>query len=278
MEGPTIQRRRLGLALKRARELAGKTQEEAGAVIDAAGSKVSRIELGQSGLRQTDLSVLLDYYGINGEEAQGLKQLARAGRQRGRWSIYRHAIPAHFRQYVDLEGDATEIRWYQLEIIPGLLQTQGYSRALLSLGFTGDELERQVALRLERQAILERQDGPDAAFILSESAVRRKVGNAATVRDQLQHLVEMSKWPNVTLQVLSFDTETLVEPAHGFITLRFGYPGTDVIYTEGFTTAGYLDHPDEVQAYTRLWNQLQAAALGPAESVRLIESLLNREK
>jgi transcriptional regulator with XRE-family HTH domain len=127
---PTIQRRRLGNALKRAREQAGKTQEAAPARIDAAASKISRLELGQSGIKLTDLAFLLDFYRVSGEQAESMRDLARAGRQRGRWSGYRNVIPDWFRQYVDLEADASEIRWYQPEVVPGILQIEAYIRAM----------------------------------------------------------------------------------------------------------------------------------------------------
>lgn len=275
MESPSVQRRRLGLALKRAREEAGKTQDEAGEVIDAAGSKISRIELGQSGLRQTDLAVLLDFYGIEGGEAESLKAMARAGRQRGRWSGYHHAIPRWFRQYVDLESGATDIRWYQSEIMPGILQTESYIQAV-NAGSTSrsreDEAERQaqIKIRLERQEILE---STQLEFILSESALRRVVGDQATMHGQLKHLVEVSKRPNIAVQVLPFTAETFVMANISFVSLRFGDADSDVIYVEGYTSADYLDHPEDVQAYTRLWNRLQAAALGPAESARMVKRL-----
>ncbi|MEV0217593.1 Scr1 family TA system antitoxin-like transcriptional regulator, partial [Micromonospora sp. NPDC050695] len=174
MVNPTIQRRRLGLALKRAREGAGKTQDEAAAVIDAAASKISRVELGQSGIKLTDLNLLLDLYGVRGDDAEPLRDLARAGRQRGRWSTYRNAVPDWFRQYLDLEGDASEIRWYQPEVIPGVLQVEPYIRAMNAIAHPrppADEVDRQVAVRMERQSILRQDDGPDLSFILSESAL-----------------------------------------------------------------------------------------------------------
>ncbi|MFI7429415.1 DUF5753 domain-containing protein [Micromonospora sp. NPDC049836] len=274
MVNPTIQRRRLGLALKRARENAGKTQDEAAAVIDAAASKISRLELGQSGLKLTDLNLLLDLYGVSGEEAEPLRELARAGRQRGRWSTYRNAVPDWFRQYLDLEGDASEIRWYQPEVIPGILQIEPYIRAMNATAhprLATEDVDRQVAVRLERQAILQQADGPDLSFILSESALRRSIGDAATMRGQLVHLTEIGKQPNVTLQVFPFDAQTYETASFNFIILRFGDDAaSDVIYVETFTDADYLDRPDAVRAYTRLWDRLRAAALGPVESRKLI--------
>ncbi|MDH6460440.1 transcriptional regulator with XRE-family HTH domain [Micromonospora sp. A200] len=274
MVNPTIQRRRLGLALKRARERAGKTQDEAAAVIDAAASKISRLELGQSGIKLTDLNLLLDLYGVTGDEAEPLRELARAGRQRGRWSTYRNAVPDWFRQYLDLEGDASEIRWYQPEVIPGIPQTEPYIRAMNATAqprTASEDVDRQIAVRLERQAILQQDSGPEVSFILSESALRRSIGDAATMRNQLLHLAEVGKQPNVVLQVFPFAAQTYETASFNFIILRFGDDAaSDVIYVETFTDADYLDRPDAVRAYTRLWDRLRAAALGPVESRKLI--------
>jgi transcriptional regulator with XRE-family HTH domain len=271
---PTIQRRRLGNALKRAREAAGKTQDEAAERIDAAASKVSRLELGQSGIKLTDLYLLLDFYGVSGEQAESMRDLARAGRQRGRWSGYRNVVPDWFRAYIDLEADASEIRWYQPEVVPGILQIEPYIRAMNITAqprTTEDEVDRQVALRLERQTIIDQPDAPELAFILSESALRRNIGGSVTMRDQLHHLAEVGERPNIELQVLPFDAQTYETASFGFIILRFGNDATsDVIYVEDYTDADYLDRPDAVRAYTRLWSRLRAAALGPVESRHLI--------
>ncbi|WP_431917300.1 helix-turn-helix domain-containing protein [Micromonospora wenchangensis] len=267
MVTPTIQRRRLGNALRRAREAAGKSQDEAAEVIDSASSKVSRMELGQSGIRLTDLKLLLDFYGVSAEEAEPLRELARAGRQRGRWSGYRNVVPDWFRQYLDLEADAAEIRWYQSEVIPGILQTEPYIRAIIDR----DDVERQVEVRLERQKVIDRPDGPELNFILSESALRRNLGDPAAMRDQLTHLAALADRSNVTIQVFPLDAGTYVTASYNFIILRFGEEvASDVVYLETFTDADYLDSPEALRAYNRLWGRLQAAALGPAESRRLM--------
>lgn len=271
MVNPTIQRRRLGNALKRAREAAGKTQEESGVVIEARGSKISRLELGQSGIRQIDLSLLLEFYGISGDEAEVLRDLARAGRQRGRWGTYRKAIPDWFKQYIDLEQDASEIRWYQTEILPGILQTEAYIRALTVI-------EDQVKVRQERQEVLD-QLHTDISFVISESALRRRVGDDSLMREQLNHLITASERPNVTLQVLPFDAETVGPAPYPFTVLRFGDDASsEVIYVETATDADYLDSPEEIREYARLWARHQAAALGPLESRRLIQRILTEKR
>lgn len=183
-------------------------------------------------------------------------------------------MPDWFRQYLDLEGDASEIRWYQPEVIPGILQVEPYIRAMNAIAHPRpptDEVDRQVAVRMERQSILRQDDGPDLNFILSESALRRSLGDGATMRRQLLHLAEVSEQPNVALQVFPFDAQTYETASFSFILLRFGDDAaSDVVYVETFTDADYLDRPDAVRAYTRLWDRLRAAALGPVESRKLI--------
>ncbi|MBV2356899.1 helix-turn-helix domain-containing protein [Streptomyces sp. J2-1] len=274
MATPTIQRRRLGNALKRAREQAAKTQDEAAEQIDAAASKISRLELGQSGIKLTDLTLLLNFYGVSGEEAEWMKDLARAGRQRGRWSGFLGAIPDWFRTYVDLEADASELRWYQPEVVPGILQIESYIRAMnvnAQPGVSQEAMDQQLKVRLERQAILDQPNAPILNFILSESAIRRNIGDADVMREQLLHLAEVAERTNVELQVFPFDAQTFGAAWVGFTIMRFDHDASsDVVYLEDYTDATYLDRPDGVQAYTALWNRLQSAALGQVESRRMI--------
>lgn len=273
---PTIQRRRLGMALKRAREEAGMTQDEAAEVIDSASSKISRIELGQSGLRATDLTLLIRAYNVPESVAASLRELAKAGRQRGRWSSYREQLPTWFRTFVDLESDASEIRQFQAEIIPGILQTEAYVRTAMSnSGMPNDQaIEQHVRIRMERQSVL---DGDtDLAFVLSESALRRITGSPEIMREQLAHLIDLSHRPHVTIQVMPFSARTYVDTSFNFVILRFDQDSaSDVVYTETYTSADYLDRPDLVRTYGRLWDDLRAAALGPVESRLLIEGLNN---
>ncbi|GAB3450435.1 helix-turn-helix domain-containing protein [Actinophytocola sediminis] len=267
MASPTLQRRRLGIALKRARDQATKTQDEAAEVIEAASSKISRIENGESGLKITDLNALIDFYGIGGDEAVRLRDLARSGRKRGRWSAYRNVTPNWFRDYLDLEDDATGIRWYQPEVIPGVLQTEAYIRAVYAAQRSSDdELKRLVQARIDRQDVLKRDDA-ERFFILSESAIRRIVGGRALMADQLKHVAELAELGTIDVQVLPFDAQTFSLAAFAFIMLRFEHDAsTDVIYLEDYTDSVLLDQPEDVRAYNALWNRMSAAALGPAES------------
>jgi transcriptional regulator with XRE-family HTH domain len=273
---PTIQRRRLGKALKRAREDAGKTQDEAAEAIDAASSKISRLESGTSGLRLTDLNALLDLYGVKGDEADWMREMARAGRQRGRWQAFRNVTPDWFVSYLDLEADASEIRKYQPEVVPGVLQAEDYVRAILSTAkpsVADDEVERRVRLRVERQTVLD-SETTALHFILSESALRRNVGNRVVMAGQLRHLVEVAEHPNVELQVMPFGAQTFEATSFAFTLLRFDHDaGSDVVYLEDYTDAAYLDQPEPVRAYNSLWNRLSAAALGQVESRNFIRDI-----
>lgn len=274
MASPTIQRRRLGNALRRAREEAGKTQDEAAAHIDAAASKISRLELGQSGVKLTDLRLLLAFYGVAGDQAELMRDLARAGRQRGRWTAYAKAIPDWFRAYIDLEADATELHWYQPELVPGILQVESYMRAMnlaVAQPGTGGRTEEHVTVRRARQALHDQDPPPDMRFILSESAIRRRIGSDAVMSEQLLHLARMAKRPNISIRVLPFDTQTIGAAWAGFTIMRFDHDtASDVVYLEDYTDATYLDSPDEVSVYLDLWHRLQDAALNQVESRSLI--------
>ncbi len=286
MPTPTVRRLQLGNELRRVRETAGVTPARAALVIDCNVSKISRLELGQSGIAIGDLKLLLESYGDDPAHIQWMMELARNNRERGRWSGYRAAFPEWFRTYVDLERDAEDIRWTEAEIVPGLLQTENYMRALFantrSLGGP-PEPDNAVRARLERQQILDRADRPTLSFVISESCLRRVFGNRAIMIEQLEHLAELSRWPRILLQVLHFDAESnpgLI--ARGFTLLRIPAPGTSsplvFVYCETMDDAYYVDNKDSVRIHETLWGALQAAALGPTESRSMLLELAKQLK
>ncbi|RZS43042.1 helix-turn-helix protein [Herbihabitans rhizosphaerae] len=281
MDSPTLQRRRLAKALKRAREAAGMTQEQAGKAIDGAKSKISRVEAAQSGFRVTDLNVLIELYGVDEVTAARMRELARAGRRRGRWSAYRNVTPDWFTDYLDLEDDASTIRWYKPEVVPGVLQTEAYIRAVFTTAAprrADDEVERLVRVRLERQAVLDRRR-TQSHFILSESVLRRVVGNPTLMANQALHIAEIAEYSNVDVQILPFNAQTYCPASVVFTMLRFDdNPSTDVVYLEDYTDADYLDDEAPVRAYTDLWNRLSAAALGQVESQELLREIAGEHK
>ena len=181
--------------------------------------------------------------------------------------------PALVRQFVDLEADASEVWWYQAEVVPGILQTEDYIRAMKAGAQprgTDAEVDRVVRVRLERRAILD-QSQTSLHFILSESALRRNIGDAKVMRDQLLHLADMAQRPNVELRVLPFDAQTIGAAWASFTILRLDHDAElDVVYLENYTDADYLDRPDAVRAYSILWSRLRAAASEPVESRNLI--------
>jgi len=247
--------------------------DEAGVVIERTTSTISRLEHGQTGIRQRDLADLLRSYGADPALIEQLGELARNNSQRGRWSGYRRAYPGWFRMFVDLEEDATSLLHFQVEVVPGLLQTEDYIRTVLSNGvpkIANDQVENAVRARRHRQAVLTKQDAPQVGFVVSESALRRVVGDARIMRDQLEHLAEVALLPSVQLQVLPFDAPSFGASMFGFILVRIPAPGAagplDFVYLEDYFDARYHDDKGDVEAYTALWNRLQAAALGPVES------------
>lgn len=192
--------------------------------------------------------------------------------RKGWWHSYGEVIPSWFEVYIGLEADAVSIRRYESELVPGLLQTEDYARAVFH-GFLMDEgeIDKRVALRMARQERLTADDAPQLWIVLNESVIRRVVGDPATMRAQLDRLIEAARLPNVTLQVLPFSAGA--HPAmHGpFVIL--GFPGPtdpDVVYLEEQTGGLYLEKKHEIERHTLAFDHLRAAALHPNESRRLI--------
>jgi len=266
---PTVRRRRLAAAVRRLRREAGKTREEVADYVGCAPVTISRIENAQSGARVGDVARMLELFGVDGQEKESLLQVARQARQRGWWQRYTSALPEWFTVYVGLEAEAATIRGYDIDIVPGLLQTEDYMRALLGASLdpvAADELERRVAVRMQRQAEALDGDTPSHVWqIISEAALHRPVGTSKVHRAQLDHLCEQSHRPNVTLQVLPYDAGTFVPGA--FTILGFTDPhDPDIVYVEYQTGALYLEEPEELATYVPVFDHLRAAALSPTRS------------
>jgi transcriptional regulator with XRE-family HTH domain len=276
MPTQTVCRLLLGHELRRAREQAGKTPQQAAEEIGNRTSKISRMELGHNALSKSDLTLLLRFYGVPEDRHEALHAMARNGRERGRWAGNREVFPEWFRTYVDLEQDAERIQSTEVEIIPGLLQTEEYMRALHSPPEAdADEVERSVLARKERQSLFNRQDPPELALILSESCLRRVVGGPEVMRGQLAHLQKLSRKRHVQIQVLPFDVQGYAgRLSHRFTLLQIPSPGNasplEFAYVESYDDARYMDDKTVVGSYVNLWSRLQAAALGPADSRKLI--------
>jgi transcriptional regulator with XRE-family HTH domain len=277
--GPTVLRILLGSQLHRLREAAGVTPDQAGYEIRASRSKISRLEAGHAAFKERDIAALLTLYGVTDEQERlALLGLARQSNAPGWWHDYSDILPSWLEFYLGLEAAATQILVYEVQFIPGLLQTEDYARALTLLD-CGDlstrDSDRRVRLRMARQAVLDQPDPPDLRVVLDESVLRRHVGDLAVMRDQLKHLTEIAERPSVTLQVLPLRASG---PSAGgsFSILRFADPDLpDVVYLEQLTSALYLDNPTEVDSYLRVMQRLRTQTLTSRDTTQFLRELLS---
>ncbi|MEU5096153.1 helix-turn-helix transcriptional regulator [Streptomyces sp. NPDC020996] len=273
---PTARRRRLSFELKKLREQSALTCAQVGEALDWSGSKVNRMETGSGRVQPSDIEALCRFYGTSEELREFLKSLAREAKTRGWWQVHGAGIPEWFNIYIGLEQDASTVRQYQCEVIPGLMQTKAYASELHRSGahMTAADIERAVHVRMERQAMLTRPDAPDAWFVVNEGALRNVIGDRSQMREQLERVLESAELPTVTLQVLPFDSGTY--PATGTFTV-LGFPAPedpDLVYRDGITDAVYLEGEHHVREYTKAFDGLRAAALSPQRSALLVESIL----
>jgi hypothetical protein len=270
----TVKRKRLGIELRRLREGAALTCEQVGGQLDCSGTRISRIETGKITAGPGDVRELLEVYGLEGEEAKALVQLAREARKKGWWHTYGMNLPDWFEAYVAFEAEAIAFSDFQPLYIPGLLQTEDYARAVLQAAPTegpAEGIDRQVALRLERQGILTKNDPPELWFVISETALQVQVGTPKTMVDQLRHLAELAARPNIRLQVLPFTAAAHVNPVTGFRILGFPDPrDPTIVYIEHLTGALFLEREEEIRRYKVVFDHLRAEALGIGPSVELI--------
>ncbi|MGI5456728.1 helix-turn-helix domain-containing protein [Streptomyces sp. CA-249302] len=269
----------LGSQLRRLREARGITREAAGYSIRASESKISRMELGRVSFKTRDVEDLLTLYGITDEvERTSLLSLAREANVAGWWHSYSDVLPSWFPTYVGLEGAASLIRAYEVQFVHGLLQTEAYARAVVKRGMKGAstaEIEKRVAVRLERQKYLVSENAPDFHIVLDEAALRRPYGDREVMRGQLQHLIEVSTHPNVRLQIMPFGFGGHSGESGAFTILSFTESDlTDVVYLEQLTSALYLDKREDVTQYEKALKELQQDSPGPDESRDLLRGLL----
>ncbi|ELS55239.1 putative DNA-binding protein [Streptomyces viridochromogenes Tue57] len=277
--GSVVRRMLLGSQLRRLREARGITREAAGYSIRASESKISRMELGRVSFKTRDVEDLLTLYGITDEqERNSLLSLAREANVAGWWHSYSDVLPSWFPTYVGLEGAASLIRAYEVQFVHGLLQTEAYARAVVRRGMKGAstaDVEKRVALRLERQKCLVAESAPEFHIVLDEAALRRPYGDREVMRGQLQHLIEISQRPNVRLQIMPFSFGGHSGESGAFTILSFPESDlSDVVYLEQLTSALYLDKHEDVAQYEKAMKELQQDSPGPDESRDLLRGLL----
>ena len=269
----------LGSQLRRLREQRGVSRQEAGYVIRASESKISRLELGRVSFKERDVADLLSLYGVADEaEREALLGLAREANATGWWHRYADVLPGWFQTYVGLEEAAGLIRTYELQFVPGLIQSEEYARAVYRLGnadASEDEIEQRVSLRMQRQKRLTGPNPPRVWAVLDEAALRRPIGGVEVMRGQLAYLIEVSKLPNVTVQVMPFKFGGHAAEGGAFTILRFPEPDLpDVVYVETLTGALYLDKRDDVDTYMQAMERLAVDSATPEGTVELIGEIL----
>ena len=277
--GPTVQRLVLGGHLRRLREDAGITTERAAAIIRGSHSKISRMEHGRVGFKERDIADLLTLYGVTeGGEREALLGLARGSNLPGWWQSYSDILPHWVEPYFGLEAAASFIREYELQFVPGLLQTEAYARAVIRLGTSvaEDEIVRRAQARVSRQEILRRESPPKIWAVMDESALHRVIGGPEVMREQLRHLLDMCDHPAVTVQILPFSAGAHRAMGGAFTILRYTEPDLrDVVFIEQLTSALYLDKQAEVDSYLEVIEEVCLQAEPSARTPGILRSVLS---
>ncbi|WP_018634539.1 helix-turn-helix domain-containing protein [Parafrankia elaeagni] len=280
---PTVRRRRLGAELRRLREQAGLSADDAARHLECSPSKISRVETGRTPARIRDVRDLLELYGLHDTpERETLLDLVRQSKEQGWWQSFGDAVPEWLETLIGLEGDADTILTYESVLVPGLLQTEEYARAL-ALDFDRDgsptDAERTVALKRERQKRRGRSGRPLVHALLDEAVLRRPVGGPDVLRGQLEHLLAEAARGRVIIQVIPFQAGGY--PAQGFPFTLFEFPDTrdqPVVYLEALSGAVYLEKAHEVRRYKVAFEKLRACSLGPDEAGAMIMRIVEKVK
>lgn len=274
--GPTVQRRRLGIELRRLREQSGKTIDEVAHVLECSNSKVSRIETGQVAATPRDVRDMLELYGVEPERREELVEVARSARKKGWWEAYSDTLVVPL---VGLEVAADRILAYEPMVVHGLLQTRDYAHAMIRAlrpDLPTGQTQRWVEFRMARQELLREESPPTLEVIVEECALRRPVGGREVMREQLQALLEISTLPTVIFQVLPLSVGEHAAMSGAFTIYRFINPtDPDVVYLEHTTSDLYLENRDQVERYGAAFARLHTAALSPRLSTAFLKTLLS---
>ena len=277
--GPTAVRLLLGARLRKLRDAAGISREDAGQAIRSSESKISRLELGRLSFKLRDLNDLLDLYQVSEDERATLLAMAGHANAPGWWQAHSDVIPAWFAPYLGLEQAAATIRTYEVQFIPGLLQTPDYARAVLAIG-AGDnpelDTDQLISVRMRRQQVLHRPRPPRLWAVIDEAALRRPIGGAAVARAQLEHLIGMSRLSHVNIQVAPLRGGSRAVADGPVTMLRFPEAELpDVVYLERHTTAVYPGKPAERLYYWNVLNRLATEASPPAGTEAILHGILH---
>jgi transcriptional regulator with XRE-family HTH domain len=277
--GSTVQRILLGAQLRRLREAAGITREDAGARVRASGSKISRMELGRVPVKERDVTELLELYGVTDPaQRNSLLQLTHEAKNPAWHTRYRDVLPDWFEAYAGLEEAARLIRVYEVQFVPSLLQTEEYARAVILQG-TPDlepgDTERQIAALMRRQEALFKENAPRLWAIMDEAALRRPVGGREVLVEQIERLIDMGSLPNVTLQIIPFQYGGHTAPGGAFSIMRFPEADlSDMIFMHYPTGSLCIDEPVEVERYGEFMDRLSVEGTSPNQTRDVLTAML----
>ncbi|MFI0963377.1 helix-turn-helix transcriptional regulator [Streptomyces sp. NPDC021080] len=275
---PTVGQVVLGRRLLDLRERAGLKREEAARILRVAPATVRRMEMAEVSLKIPYLQLLLKSYGVGDLEAEAFVQLAEDANKPGWWQRFHDILPDWFSMHVSLEGAASLLRSYEPHFIPGLLQTEDYARGVLEAGAIGqtrpEDIERHVALRMQRQELLTREDAPRIWAVMDETVLRRTIGGPEVMRAQIDKLLQATKLPHVTLQVIPFSSGPHPGTYGPFVLFRFAMPELpDMVYSEYLTGAVYLDSRSEVATHLEVMDRMAAQAATAHRTKEILRDL-----
>ncbi|GAA2560341.1 helix-turn-helix transcriptional regulator [Winogradskya consettensis] len=277
--GPTVRRLQLGARLRSLRLAAGISRDQAGYEIRGSESKISRMELGRVAFKERDVIDLLKLYGVTDDgEHERLLALAREANSPGWWHSYGDVLTTWFQNYLDLEQAAELIRTYEIQFVPGLLQTDAYARAVIMLGHgtaSAEEIDRRADLRMARKQLLTQEQSPRLWAVIDEAVLRRPIGGREVLREQIRYLIDVSTQRNVRLQVIPFQSGGHAAAGGAFSILRFSHQHLpDVVYIEHLTSGLYLDKREDVDHYAAAMGRLVIEAEQPDRTQELLRKAL----
>ena len=265
---PTVRRRRIARELRQLRERNGLTLDQAARQLDMSKSNLSRIENAQIGIKPRDVRAALALYRVASDDAEALIEIARGAQQRGWWQNYSDVLPEWFEFYVGLEAEASSIRTFESEAVPGLLQTEEYARATYLLTAGDNDVDRKVAARMRRQEVLRRDEPTSLSAVLNEAVLLRPVGGAKVMGDQLSQLADLAELPSVAIQVLPFAAGGHPALTTSYVILSFADAADEsFVYLENLTNGQALEEPEHVSGYTIVHEKLCNMALNPQDSI-----------
>jgi hypothetical protein len=275
---PTVLKILLGAQLRKLRENANVSRDDAGYHIRASGSKISRLELGRVSFKERDVADLLDFYGVEGPQKDQLLQLTHEANAKAWWEKYREVVPDWFQVYVGLEEAAALIRIYEIQFVPGLLQTEDYARAVVMQGAPSlppEDVDSRVAVRMGRQRLFSRDNPPRLWAIVDEAALRRTIGGRDVLAGQVNRLIDATSEPNITLQVMPFRHGGHAAEGGAFTIMRFPEADLpDMVYMEYLTGAHYIDKPEDVEVYAAVMERLSVAGTSPEKTRDMLSAIL----